>query len=182
MENLERRIDQLESRALIAEMCTEYGIACDFRDVKKLASLFTEDVVIRSINGAMNATGIGAAMEMFNNMFKVRGPAYHWTHDRIIKFDETDPDRAVGIILSHAETTPNGKASIAGLRYNDIYRRIDGRWYFAERILSFLYYVPMTDYISRLHKTQRVLAGVEWHAADYPESDAAWIAWHAEHM
>jgi ketosteroid isomerase-like protein len=181
MQNLERRIDKLESRALIAELCTEYGIACDFRDIAKLASLFTQDIVIRSANGSMDATGLNAAIAMFNRMFEIRGPAYHWTHDRIVKFDAQDPDRAEGIVLSHAETTPNGKASIAGLRYHDVYRREQGKWYFAQRLLSFLYYVPIVEYASRLQNPQRVLAGNDWRAADYPEADAAWIAWHAEH-
>ncbi len=180
--SLEQRIDRLESRALIAEMCTEYGIACDFRDMRKLASLFTPDVVIRSVNGSMNARGVDAAIAMFDEMFKVRGPAYHWTHDRIVTFDDADPDRAEGLVLSHAETTPNGKASIAGLRYHDVYRRIDGRWYFAERLLSFLYYVPMTEYVSRLGTRQRVLGGGEWRTADYPEGDAHWQAWHRQHL
>jgi ketosteroid isomerase-like protein len=181
MNDLERRIDRLESRALIAELCTEYGIACDFRDIPKLASLFTPDVVIRSVNGSMNARGVAAAVDMFNTMFEVRGPAYHWTHDRIVKFDADDSDRAEGIVLSHAETTPNGKASIAGLRYHDNYRRIDGTWYFAQRVLSFLYYVPIVEYASRLQNPQRVLAGSDWRDADYPETDPAWITWHAEH-
>lgn len=180
--SFELRIDRLESRALIAEMCTEYGIACDFRDMDKLASLFTPDVFIHSVNGAMNARGVDAAIAMFNEMFKVRGPAYHWTHDRIVKFDDGDPNRATGIVLSHAETTPNGKASIAGLRYHDVYQRIGGRWYFAERRLSFLYYVPMTDYVARLQNTERVLAGSAWRSADYPEADPVWKAWHAAHM
>lgn len=181
MNQMEQRIDRLESRALIAEISTEYGIACDFRDVDKLASLFTPDIVIRSVNGTMNAQGIEAVMAMFNEMFKIRGPAYHWTHDRIVQFDAMDPDRAKGIVLSHAETTPNGRASIAGLRYQDVYRRTDGRWKFQERVLSFLYYVPMVDYVSRLQRPDRVLAGAEWRAADYPESDATWKAWYAEH-
>jgi ketosteroid isomerase-like protein len=181
MKDLERRIDQLESRALIAELCTEYGIACDFRDIAKLASLFTPDIVIRAVNGSINAQGVEAAVAMFNTMFKVRGPAYHWTHDRIVKFDPHDADRAEGIVLSHAETTPNGKASIAGLRYHDIYRRSGGKWYFAQRVLSFLYYVPIVEFAARLQNPQRVLAGSDWRAADYPESDPAWVGWHAEH-
>jgi hypothetical protein len=182
MQDFEQRIDRLESRAAITEMCTRYGIACDFRDMSTLAGLFTNDVVIRSVNGSMNARGVSAAMDMFNNMFQVRGPAYHWTHDRIITFDAKDKDSAEGIVLSHAETTPNGKASIAGLRYNDRYRRIDARWYFSERVLSFLYYVPLTDYLSRLENPARVLVNGEWRAADYPEGDATWKEWHAQHQ
>jgi ketosteroid isomerase-like protein len=179
--DFEKRLDRVESRTAIVEMCTAYGIACDFRDMRKLASLFTDDVVIRSVNGSMNARGIDAAIAMFNRMFMIRGPAYHWTHDRIVIFDDADRDAAQGIILSHAETTPNGIPSLAGLRYHDRYRRIAGRWYFAERLLSFLYYVPLTEYVQRLPESARVSANGQWHAADYPESDAAWREWHAAH-
>jgi ketosteroid isomerase-like protein len=177
--DLDIRIDRLEARAALAELGTEYGIACDFRDMEKLASLFTPDVVIRSVNGSMNATGRDAAIDMFNRMFKIRGPAYHWTHDRIVHFDDKDRNRATGLVLSHAETTPNGTPSLAGLRYHDRYQRIDGRWYFAERVLSFLYYVPTAQYLDRLQNPDRVYANGTWIGADYPEADPVWRDWHA---
>lgn len=182
LEDFEKRLDRVESRTAIVEMCTAYAIACDFRDMARLASLFTHDVIIRSVNGAMNARGIDAAMDMFKQMFLIRGPAFHWSHDRIVTFDPTDRDSAEGVILAHAETTPNGIPSIAGLRYDDRYRRIGGRWHFSERVLSFLYYVPMADYLQRLNKTERVLANHDWHAADYPETADVWKQWHAKHL
>jgi ketosteroid isomerase-like protein len=172
--SLERRIDRLEARAEIAELCTNYCTACDDRDMALLESCFTEDVRLLSRDRLMDATGREAAMAMFRTMLGIRGPAFHWTHDRIIRFDDNDPDRASGLVLAHAETTPNGKASIAGIRYNDDYRREDGRWKFAVRTLSFLYYMEMADFVEHFPTRQRMGLGGVWREADFPESLPTW--------
>ena len=178
---LAQRIDRLESRADLAELCSAYCMACDDRDMPRLASLFTQDIHIRSVDGAMNATGVADAIAMFNRMFGIRGPSYHWTHDRFVAFDPEDLDRATGVVLAHAETTPNGIVSIAALRYNDVYRREAGRWRFAERLLSFLYYMPMAEFIQHFRDDKRVAVQGDWRAGDYPEKLQSWRDWHWTH-
>lgn len=170
------RIDRLEARAEIAELCTHYCTACDDRDMVLLRSLFAPDIVIQSRDRKMDARGIDNVMAMFENMFTIRGPAFHWSHDRVITFDDGDPDRATGLLLAHAETTPDGEASIAGIRYHDIFRRIDGKWHFAERQLSFLYYMRMADFIAHFPTSKRMGLGGEWREADFPESLPTWPA------
>lgn len=172
--SLERRIDRLESRALIAELGSAYCIACDDHDIVRLRGLFTDDVVIRSLDGKMDASGIDQVMAMFDAMFAIRGPAYHWTHDRFVTFDDADPDRATGQVLAHAETTPDGVPSLAALRYEDEYRRVDGAWKFARRLLSFLYYMPIRDYADRMATSERFFDKGGYRASDYPEKLAAW--------
>ena len=94
-------------------------------------------------NGAMVAQGRDAIAAMFTETFKNRGPAFHWTHDVTVEIDRADPDRATGLVLSHAETSPDGVVSIAAMRYADDYRRgPDRKWRFAKRVIHFLYYVP----------------------------------------
>ena len=171
------RIDRLESRAAIAELCASYCIACDDQDLPSLRGLFTEDAVVRARNGTMRATGIGEVMAMFTAMFVIRGPSFHWTHDRRVTFDPADPDRATGQVLAHAETTPDGRPSVAALRYEDVYRRQDERWFIARRQLTFLYYTPVADYPDRLGRAERVWAGDRWVAADYPEALGPWATW-----
>lgn len=173
---LETRLDRLESRAEIAELCTRYCIACDDRDLTLLASCFTEDVRLLSHDRLMDCTGREGAMTMFRDMLAIRGPGYHWTHDRIIHFDDANPDHAEGLVLAHAETTPYGKASIAGIRYNDVYRREDNRWKFAARTLSFLYYMEMADFIERFPTRQRMGLGGQWREADFPEKNPGWAS------
>jgi len=114
---------------------------------------------------------------LFEKTFKIRGPAYHWTHDVTLEIDTADPNRGTGLVLSHAETTPNGVVSIAAMRYQDDYRReSDGQWRFAKRVISFLYYVPASDYSQGLNHPDRVVMGGSRLKADYPEALPAWQA------
>lgn len=175
LQNLEHRLDQLESKEAIRNIITAYAIACDEHDMPRLMNLFTEDAAFDAPNGSMVADGKGAIREMFINTFRIRGPAYHWTHDTTIQMDATDPDRATGLVLSHAETTPNGVVSIAAMRYADDYRReSDGQWRFSKRVISFLYYVPAVDFGQGLNKTNRVAIGGALIGADYPEKLPVW--------
>lgn len=166
---LEQRLDRLESRAAIAELCVRYNIACDSRDMALLEDCLTPDVHFASRGGQIDADGRAAVMEAYRAIFAVRGPGFHWTHDRIVRFDDADPDSAEGIIFAHAESTPDGQATITGFRYDDRYRRVGGQWRIARRIVAFLYYLPVADYAARFPTRERVVIGGEWRDADYPE-------------
>lgn len=175
------RIDRLESRHAIAELISVYGIACDDHDMPRLMSLFTPDAEFDTKSGLMRASGPDAIEAMFIEAFKIRGPAFHWTHDHIVTFDDADPDRATGLVLSHAETTPHGEASLAAMRYEDVYRRNDGQWRFQKRTINFLYYVPAAEYLTALNTPTRVTVAGNRLPADYPENLAAWQDFDARH-
>lgn len=182
LEQLTARIDRLESRHAISDLVTAYAISCDEHDMPRLVSLFTADATFDSPSGAMVANGRDAIEAMFIELFKVRGPAFHWTHDHQVSFDEADPNRASGLVLSHAETCPGEIVSLAAMRYHDEYRRMDGRWHFARRVISFLYYVPVTEFPTALKERDRLsLRGVR-RPADYPETLACWQDFHARHV
>ena len=180
--SLAARLDRLESKDAIRDIATAYAIACDEHDMPRLMNLFTVDACFDAPNGSMVAKGKAAIQTLFEKTFKIRGPAYHWTHDITIKIDAADPDRGTGLVLSHAETTPNGVVSIAAMRYQDDYRReSDGQWRFAKRVISFLYYVPAGDYSQGLNHPDRVVMGGHRLKADYPEALPAWQAFIKTH-
>jgi len=181
VKDLVRRIDRLEARAAIGELVSAYAIACDEHDMRRLSSLFTEDATFDSPSKLMVAQGRSAIADLFVTMFQVRGPAFHWTHDRFVEFSDADADAATGLVLSHAETTPNGIVSIAAMRYDDVYRRDGGRWLFARRTINFLYYVPATEFPSALNSKRRLAVGEERRPADYPESLSVWQQFDREH-
>lgn len=181
MEELLRRVEQLEARAEISELASAYAIACDEHDMPRLASLFAEDAVYESPSGYLRANGLTEICDMFIRVFKTRGPGYHWTHDHFVRFDPTRPNEATGLVLSHAETLPGPEVSLSAMRYEDAYRRVDGRWVFARRSISFLYYVPATEFPQVFLSPQRVVLGGKRVAADYPEPLAAWQAFEREH-
>jgi uncharacterized protein (TIGR02246 family) len=173
IEELEYRIDRLESRTAIRELVTKYAIACDEHDIPGLKGLFTRDAVFKSPSSFMQSHGRDAIASMFVGILKTRGPGYHWTHDLIVNFGD-DGNTAVGLVYSHAETTPDGVASVAAMKYKDKYRRESGEWYFSEREIHFFYYVPMTEYVEALNQEARLYVGGERRAADFPESAQSW--------
>ncbi|MGE0483232.1 MAG: nuclear transport factor 2 family protein [Gammaproteobacteria bacterium] len=179
---LKAAIDRLESRHAIADLVTAYAIACDEHDMPRLVDLFTVDGCFDSPSGAMVANGRDAIETMFIELFKVRGPAFHWTHDHSVSFDPHDPNRASGLVLSHAETCPSDVVSWAAMRYHDDYQRDDGVWRFRKRVISFLYYVPVTEYPTALKDRNRLSIKGQRLPADYPETLAPWLEFHRTHV
>jgi len=174
LNDLLRRVEKLEARAEISELVSAYAIACDEHDMPRLESLFAEDAVFDSPSGFLKANSRNEIRDMFIRVFKIRGPGYHWTHDHFVRFDDADPNRATGLVLSHAETLPGPDVSLSAMRYEDVYRRIAGRWVFARRCISFLYYVPANEYAQVFKSPMRVQLGDRRVAADYPEPLACW--------
>ncbi len=172
----EDRLDRLESRNQLQELITGYATACDYHDMTRLASYFTDDATIHSVDGKMQAGNKKEIMAMFRRMFAIRGPSYHWSHDLTLAIDANDPNKGTGVVLGHAETTPNNIVSLAAMKYRDTYRREGGRWLFASRELSFLYYMPASAFSERFKDKNRILVHPgEAYEADYPEKLPTWV-------
>lgn len=173
---LEQRLQELEDRTAIDELIARYCVVMDNRDMAAMPALFTADVRIRSADGVMDTRGREASIEMFRGRFAVLGPSNHFTHDRIVTFDAADPHRATGLVSSHAEMNRMGQPMLTAIRYHDEYRREEGQWRFASRLLAFFYYVPTAQYLDAFGPglAQRNRAYAEPRAADWPESLPTW--------
>jgi ketosteroid isomerase-like protein len=178
--DLERRMQRIEAREEIFELIARYGLVMDDRDMSGMVDLFTDDIVLRSMDGVMNAAGRDAVVEQFRGRFKVLGPSNHFSHDKIIRFDDGNPDAATGIVLSHAEMNRKGQAMLTAIRYQDSYRRERGRWKFSERVLKFFYYVPAAQYLDALGEglARRNRAYETPVAADWPEQLSTWKSYY----
>lgn len=171
---LEERIRRIEDREQIRDLVSRYGYVVDGRDIEALADLFTPDGRFRSRDGVMNAAGRQAVIETFHGRYAALRFSLHWTHDVIVELDQGDADAATGLVGSHAEVNRNGVTMIAGLQYQDRYRRHEGRWRFADRLLSFTYYVPVEQYAGALGATDRMRAYDTPRPADLPETLPSW--------
>jgi len=173
---LEERVRRLEDRAAIDELIARYGLVMDNRDLAALPALFTDDVVVRSAGRGMQALGRDAAVQLFTDRFRLLGPSNHVTHDRILRFDPEDPDRARGMVLSHAEMEVEGRAMVAALRYVDEYRRQHGCWRFSRRNLHFMYYVPAESYAAAFSNASQAQSSADRIpvAIDWSEQLSAW--------
>jgi ketosteroid isomerase-like protein len=179
---LEARLRRLEDRIEIHDLIARYGLVMDNRDMAGMPALFTGDVVISSADGGMSANGREAAVEMYRRRIKGLGPSNHFTHDRIVTFDEGSPDVARGIVLSHSEMNLRGAAMLAAIRYADEYRREDGNWRFASRALSFLYFLRADEFAEAMGPgvagRNRVYG--DRRPADWPETLPTWKDFYGE--
>ncbi len=172
--DLERRLARLEAREEIRELIASYGYVVDARDIDGIPDLFTPDGRFRSRDGVIDASGRPGIVDAFHGRYSALTFSLHWTHDVVIELDPADPDRATGIVGSHAEVCRNGASMVAALRYDDLYRRHEGAWRFADRLLSFVYYLPVDQYAAALARRDRMRAYAGPQAADLPETLAAW--------
>ena len=175
IERLTFRLELLESKEELRNLVSEYAEACDQQDLIYLEQLFTKDAEFSSHNGMLDAKGRQNIISMYTEVFQTRGPSFHWTHDIRVNIDTEDNSKATGTVYSHAETTRDGIASLAAMRYDDNYAKEDGVWKFSKRVIYFFYYVKTKEYVETLTSPLRVGMGDSSVVADIPESVPAWI-------
>lgn len=180
---LSQRIARLEAKDQIRELCARYNHAVDDRDIETLGALFCSDGRFRSRDGVMDAQGRDRVIEQFHGRFAAIGPSNHILHDHIITLEDPAaagdaPAAATGLINSHAEVWRGGAMMIAALRYADRYRVEDGQWRFEDRLLSFMYYLPVQEYADAMENADRMRAYGDHRPADYPEGLASWQSYY----
>lgn len=170
--DLALRVERLEAESAIRALAARYCFAIDNHDLAAVRDLFTEDARVYSRDGVMDATGRDAIIRQYEDRFRVLGPSNHVSHDHWVRVESAD--RASGTLSAHAELWRNDQMMVTALRYEDEYRRDDGTWRFASRELSFLYYVPVAEYVRILGEEKRMRAYAEPAVADYPEPLPTW--------
>ena len=175
LEEFDKRLQKLEDREAIRELVARYGQVVDDRDLEGVKALFTDDAVFRTQGGEMNATGLAAVMDNFRGRFQAMTASGHFVHDHIIAW-QTDTS-ARGFVTSHAELVRDGQSYLVAMRYHDQYRRVDERWQFSERVVSFFYYLPADRYPELLPHRARVYGYGEPVAADWPEGTETYQAY-----
>ncbi|MEO0030864.1 MAG: hypothetical protein RIS94_622 [Pseudomonadota bacterium] len=176
MADLEARIARLEAESQIRQLVARYSFDIDDRRVEAVRTLFAEDAVLRSSDGVMQARGVDAIMAQFDGRFSVLGPGHHVMHD--IQIDFVSDEEATGRVSGHAELWRKGRMMVAAIRYADRYRNTARGWKFAERVIGFLYYVPVEAYPGILARSDRNHAYDAPMPADFPENLPDWIAYH----
>jgi SnoaL-like domain len=167
--SLEERVRRLEDRAAIQELGVLYGFVMDERDEPGIRQIFCEDATLRSEDGVFAANGLEEIVTTYLGRFAQLGPTNHFSHGHVVRLDEADPDRASGLLASHAEVVRDGVPMQVALRYKDVYRRVDGRWRFADRLMGYMYYLPISELATALGDRDSVRAYHDHRPADWPE-------------
>ncbi|MBO0730325.1 MAG: nuclear transport factor 2 family protein [Acidimicrobiaceae bacterium] len=138
---VEERLDRMESLAAIQQLAYRYGVAIDSRDMDMMVDLFVPDVRV-----GRDEQGREALKRWYTKTMRRSKATCHFVGNHVIDFD--DADHARGIVYCHDELEqPGGAEWIQGqLQYWDMYRRVEGEWYFERRRFHRLYIV---DWLTR---------------------------------
>ena len=177
--NLEERLRRIEDKFEIQDLAHLYGFVMDERDIEGLGRLFTEDAHLGSEDGVFNAEGLQTIAETYQGRYDVLGATNHFAHSVITRFDDSDPDIAYGLVSGHAEVVRQGETMVVALRYHDVYRRTENGWRIADRVMGYMYYLPVTDYVETMKSDDRSLVYGEPRPADWPSvlhgKDLSWL-------
>jgi len=173
--DLAQRVEQLEAREAIRTLVADYSMAVDDRDVKTIGGLFAEKGTFGHADGSAVMHGRQEIVDFYNGRLGDMGPTYHYPHSHKITF--TDAKTAEGIVLAHAELSQEGKTYYTGLRYYDKYQLQDGNWVFEERLLKFLFFMPMEELVrdGLTQMNRKRLPGQGELPTDLPEMQESWI-------
>lgn len=175
----EDRLRRIEDKLALQELAHLYGFVMDERDLQGLDSLFTEDAHLGSADGVFNAHGLETIAQTYQARYDALGATHHFIHSVITRFDDQDPDVATGLVSGHAEVVREGETMVVALRYHDVYRRTERGWRIAERVMGYMYYLPVTEYVETMKKDDRSLVYGDPRPADWPSvlhgHDLGWL-------
>lgn len=168
--DLEARVRRMEDREAIRHIVGLYTLAMDDRDLELAGRIFARDAVLTYPGGSPRYEGRDAIVGFYRERLAPAGPSFHFTHDQFVEWNDSDPDRATGLVSCHAETSGGGRQIISAIRYEDEYVREDGEWRFARRTLTFNYQTPVEQYVGILARKDRLRLANPAGSAHWPVS------------
>lgn len=142
---MERRIDELESRATLRDLVTDYCQGFDNHDWKQFIGIWHEDAVweIGPPFGTFEGhEGIRQAVK------EVLYPAWRETHHLTsnLKLSFSDADHARGVCdVDCMGATNDHVVQMISATYTDDFERRDGVWRIARRQVKIHYFNPIPD-------------------------------------
>lgn len=141
--SIEQRIAELEDRVALKNLVDTFSNLSDTKEAELQAQLFTEDATVKTlIDGkvAVELKGRKQIAEVFGNFLATQETIYHMNGQQTVTLNG---DSATGISYCQVAmiATVEGKRMITqqGVRYNDEYKKINGRWYIKNRISNFMW-------------------------------------------
>lgn len=135
--SVEGRIRALEDREEIRELTARYCHSIAAADAAGVLDLFCDDGAF-----VMGSRHVKGRPELEKFYAGVAGqPPIPFIQNHVI--DELAGDRARGRCSVEIRMVQSGKSITAAGWYDDHYRRVDGRWKFAERTFHVFHMVPL---------------------------------------
>ena len=162
----------VEDRLEVQELVARYSIARDDKDLDALLGCFVEDAVFRRRGQVVE--GRAAIRDFFLASMRRYELTTHTNHAQVLD-PGPDEGQLLGLVTGHAELVLDAQLVVASYRYHDRYSRTSHGWRIADRSLSFLYALPVTELGAGFADRKRIRwPGQEPAEADYPETLPTW--------
>jgi ketosteroid isomerase-like protein len=133
--SLEERLDEVESRAAIADLIAGYCEGVDRRDLERFLGIWHDDAEYLIPGGRGDFVGkdeIRRSQEVIGGVWK---STYHWTTNHTASFETSD--RATGRSDAFAMCVhQDDRVSWVACSYHDVYERRAGSWKLARRLVE----------------------------------------------
>jgi hypothetical protein len=162
-EDIETRLDRMESIDAIRQLVSRYGMLIDCRDVDTLVGLFVPDCRVTRTD-----SGHAALRSLLDGLFRQFTTSIHFVGNHTIDF--RDADHAEGIEYSKVEHEYGDEWIVMAIQYWDRYERRDGRWLFTGRQVKHWYAVDHLERPTGPDKTRWPVTG----PATIPDAYESW--------
>ena len=143
IDQLLSRVDELESRAALRDLVTDYCLGFDTRDWDRFISIWHPDAIweIGAPFGTFNGhQGIREAV--FDVLYPVWRESHHLTSNLRLEF--SDADHAHGVCnVDCMGATADDIVQMISATYTDDFERRDGAWKIAKRHVVIHYFNPI---------------------------------------
>ncbi|RMD86206.1 MAG: nuclear transport factor 2 family protein [Candidatus Dadabacteria bacterium] len=139
--SLEQRLARIEDREAIRELVASYAHAVWRRDADGAAELFAPDGTMDTGDRPPLVGREQIRQEYRRSFSEARFQPF--VHNHLI--EELSSDSARGTCTLDLRAVIEGRSMIGAGRYEDEYRKLNGRWYFARRRLRLDYLVPLDE-------------------------------------
>ena len=136
---LEDRIRRLEDQQAIAQLRAQYCHLLDDRQWDGFVALFAEDGLF---SGLETVQGRKALRAFFERFAAATPEYYHFCTNGTV---EIDGDRATGRITLEYLSAVDSVSYVSAGHYDDVLHRVDGRWLFQSRTITFYYLAPLAQ-------------------------------------
>jgi hypothetical protein len=149
-----------------------YSVAVDDHDLDRVVRCFAAD-------GSFERAGVTyAGHEKLRTFYAAMMGRYlttlHIPQSHVIVVDAV-AGTARGLLAGQAQLVLGGRLLMAAYRYEDSYVRLDRRWVFQARKLTFMYNVPFDEMATSFGDDLRIrVPGLEPTVADFPEGLPTW--------
>ena len=145
IDTLVRRIDELESRAALRDLVTDYCLGFDNRDWDRFIAIWHRDAVweIGPPFGTFNGHD-GIREAVIEILYPLWRETHHLATNLSLTFD--DPDHARGVCnVDCMGATVDDVVQMISATYSDDFERRDGVWKIAKRHVTIHYFNPIPD-------------------------------------